>query len=105
MLIINATSYVIKFQRFIKFHFMIIQVCSSVVGRMTQLYCSQSKIQIFTTTMSQPDATTFCATIGGKLVKVDEEWKFDAIQAIIRDCPGKMIFSQYYTTERYVDFT
>ncbi|XP_060556980.1 uncharacterized protein LOC132717511 [Ruditapes philippinarum] len=65
-----------------------VNMCSSVVARMTQLYCSQSKIQIFTTTMSQPDATTFCATIGGKLVKVDEEWKFDAIQALVRDCPA-----------------
>ncbi|XP_060608486.1 uncharacterized protein LOC132760515 [Ruditapes philippinarum] len=62
--------------------------CSSVVARMTQLYCSQSKIQIFTTTMSQPDAAEFCSTVGGKLVKIDEKWKFDAIQALIRDCPG-----------------
>ncbi|XP_060578367.1 uncharacterized protein LOC132735442 [Ruditapes philippinarum] len=55
---------------------------------MTQLYCSLSKIQIFTTTMSQPDAANSSAIIGGKLVKIDEEWKFDAIQALIRDCPG-----------------
>jgi hypothetical protein len=87
----TTTSYLIRFHRF-NSPFIMILVCSSVVGRMTQLYCSQSKIKIFTTTMSQPDATTFCATVGGKLVKVDEEWKFDAIQALIRDCPGKVIF-------------
>jgi hypothetical protein len=77
-------------------------VCSSVVAKMTQLYCSQLHVQILTTPMSQPDARQFCTTIGGKLAKVDEEWKFDAIQTLIRDCPGKMFF---FSIKRRQDMT
>jgi hypothetical protein len=67
-----------------------------VVAKMTQLHCSQLHVQILTTPMSQPEARKFCTNRGWKLAKVDEEWKFDAIQTLIRDCPGKVFFFQYY---------